>query len=1278
MPVLPSGYDLNLALLGGFDTRLNGVPLAGFTYNKMRALLAYLAVEQKQEHNREFLIELLWHGFVPSAAQNNLRRTLSDLRRALELPSGKTLFSTGKNSIRFIPDIYIDVLDFTRQIPASPKGGDVSQFDQERVIALYRGEFMAGFSLPDCPEFEEWLQVQREALHRRALALLEQLSNHHEQAGDYTKALQFALRYLELEAWDENAHRRVMRLYALSGQDSAAIAQFKTCCRLLKQELGALPGEATRELARQIGDGQFGVADTAVARYAGLKPAPQSASQLPAERRQITALYCELSAATDDPDEAMELLHAPQARCVEIIRQFSGHIVQTHGGGLLAYFGYPQAHEDAARRAMQAALALTHAVHQGIEIRAGVHTGIIISSGDASMPDTVGKTSRLAIKLRQHAAPGEVTISRDTHYLVSGYFNCLSLGLQALFGFAQPLEIFKVLASSGALTRLDAAAQLTPLTGRSAEVTKLLELWDEAAQGKRNVVLIQGEAGIGKSRILHTLKERLADKSHALRELRCFPEFSQSPFYPIIALLEPFYNFAHSDTPAMKSSKLGQHMATHYPTLAADTVPLLLDLFSLPHEELQPAFALTPKKHKERTVAILLDMLQALAIRQPVLFVVEDLHWADPSTLELLSLFVSEKRSGTILTLFTARPEFDPPWDETLETTMTLAPLADEEVAKIITSLNADIPTETARHIVARADGVPLFVEEMTKMASLHHQIGIPSTLHDLLATRIDNLGETKRAAQLASAIGRQFDLDLLRKVSPDNPAEFARSISILEDAGLILQTSKTSRQFKHALIQETAYQSQTKADRQTAHISIARALQTDFPDIVNNHPEVIAQHFNAGGEARQAIEYWLCAAERTALYSAFTEELGHLQSGLDALGSLPDAHEKDRLEFALQLRYGFAMQTRQGYGANTTVQAFYKAIELAKKIGNIPGLFQAQHGLNAGLSSHPDFNNTSGLAIARQLLGIAQESGDPYLLQQAYYSLGSATFWMGDFTASRLHHEQSIALDPPNPQDIRLDYTNQICSVSNQSFLSWILWFQGFPEQAQHISQLSVARARQVASPRTLMFALTYAATLQGRLKNIDASLALAEECILLGQKTELPIFILSSMLRQGWGQALQGKTEGLTQIKTCIERMRKAMGGIIVAFHAVFAEALLYHGQAEEALSVVNESLAECEKKNDHHIEAELHRLKGEALMQLARPDEAEICFERALQISRDQGAKSLELRAASSIARLWRQQGKPADAKRVLEEIYSWFTEGFDTPDLQEAANLLSTMD
>lgn len=432
---------LQLLLLGGFLARLNGQLMSEVSYAKMRALLAYLVIEGDREHKREALADLLWSHSSAITARGNLRRTLADLRRVLELPSGEVMFVASKNSIRFVAKVDVDVLIFTGQRSTSSDDAVQALHRDEHLLSLYRGEFLAGLSVSDSPNFEHWLQIQRESLRLRALALLESLSNRYESMGNNTKALEFALRYCELEPLNEDACRRVMLLHASSGLDKAALSQYEACCRQLKAELGVLPSEETQQLAKRIRQG------TVPRKLALAQPGPlaQAPTQASAQRCQVTVMYCELTHdLIDDPDEAMALLHAPQERCVAIIEQFSGHVVQAHGGALLAYFGYPRAHENAARLAVLAALTVTRESVCGIDIRAGVHTGLIITGRDSSIPDTSGKTTRIAMALRPSTEQCKVAISQDTHALVAGYFECISQGMQALSGLQQSREIFRV------------------------------------------------------------------------------------------------------------------------------------------------------------------------------------------------------------------------------------------------------------------------------------------------------------------------------------------------------------------------------------------------------------------------------------------------------------------------------------------------------------------------------------------------------------------------------------------------------------------------------------------------------------------------------------------------------------------------------------------------------------------------------------------------------------------------------------------------------------------
>jgi len=1280
MPVMNPSARLSLRMLGGFELN-SDAETCKLAYEKGRALLAYLAAEPGRAHSRESLAAMFWPDMIREAALTNFRQVLHDLRHTLNA-AGLVIppLQVGREIIRLDPssDLVIDAAEFFAPVPACPAMPCPAYCDtclarMETLAGCYRGEFLAGFSLPECPDFEEWLQIRREALHLRAIALLARLSDCHDRAGAHAKSLPFALRFLELEPWNEKGLRRAMRLFALNGQGATALAQYETCCRVLKRELGVLPSEETLVLAERIRCGELSpVVDRVLPVPAAVLPLPVT------ERRQVTVLYCELApVGVEDPDEAMAMLRAPQARCCEIIRSYSGYLVQAHGGGLLAYFGYPQASENAARLAVQAALAVTRAKFPGIEPRAGIHTGMVISGGDQQMPDAIGATSGLAIHLRQLVDCGEVAISGATQRLVAGYFECASLGLRQLPGSVRPLEVFRVARESGAMHRLEAAATLTPLVGRRDEMATLLALWQSARRGERRVVLLRGEAGIGKSRLILVLRETLREQACVVRELRCFPEHSQSPFYPLTAMLEAFWGFAQGDSPELKFAKLASHIETHYPASAQQVIPLLTQLFSLPLGGDYQAPDLSPQQRKEQTIAILLDMLQALAARQPVLLIVEDLHWIDPSTLELLTRFVEQKGRGTILTLLTARPEFDPPWNEALESTLEIAPLAEGEVAEIVASISAEIQAATLRRIVERADGIPLFAEEMAKIATLDNQANIPATLHDLLAARLDSMGEAKRTVQLAAAIGREFDLNLLHKVSIYDPTVLARTLNALQDAGLILKVSKTAHQFKHALIQEAAYQSQTRADRQAAHRRIAQVLQSNFPAIVSTQPELLAQHLSSSGETRQSIEYWIKAGQRAARSSANQEAIAHCKSGLALIGALPDDPERMRLELDLQICLGAVACAAQGYASADGADAYARAMTLCGQHESGSEMFQSIWGLWASASSRVGYAHA--LELAQQLQRMASQSGDPVHAQQGHFAVADTLYWQGEFAAAHEYLECVRTLYQPAHHESHVAKFGEDAGVTSGSYISWVLWFLGFPDQARKASAQTLLLARQLGHPYSLAYALTFAAILHCRLRQPEEALAVAEETLGLANDHGFPLWQIGATIARGWGLAIQNRCEGVELLQQCVEAMRAAMGGVTLVVMEPLVDAHVVLGLYDAALSVSDEAFAVGKTIGDHHVEAELHRLKGESLLGLtdANAAQAEACFHRALEVSRRQQAKSLELRAAMSMARLWQKQGKGDEARRLLEEVYHWFTEGFDTPDLRDARKLLDTL-
>ena len=1182
-----SALGIELLLLGKFEARINGRTVSADCYNKMRALLAYLAAERGKDHAREALASLLWQNADSATARGNLRRTLADLRRTLELPSGKILFSTTKHTIGFNPEARVDLIEF---LDTAPQSVDLAR---ESILEHYRGEFMAGLSLPDCPDFEEWLQMQRESLNNRAIALLERSACHHEVSGNLDKALQFSMRQAELDPWDEEAHIRIMRLHALKGERNSAYRHYQSYCRLMERELGLPPGREVSMLAKRI-------------RAGGSSPEishPSDDSIAVAERRHVTVLHCELSAAeAEDIEEAMALLQESQAHSIDIIREFSGHVVQSHGGTLLAYFGYPKAREHAAQRAVDAALAVTKRVFPGMEIRAGIHSGFIITGRDSSVPDVIGKTSGIAIQLRRLAGSGEAVVSSDTYRLIEGYFVCDDLGEIPLYGTSRRLEAFRVLRESGARNRLEATGQHTPLIGRSAEIDMLVDHWEKARKGERCIVLAMGEAGIGKTRLIKTIAGRMANDGVTVRELRCFPESTHSPFHPLISMLESLYGFESGDSAEIKFEKLGRQFGRLYPNADRNILPLLAQLLSIPVGE---PTGLAPREIRESLNTAILDLLGHLAAKQPVLYIIEDLHWIDPSTLELISRFAEMEEKSPILMLLTARPEFDPPWDNGKVVKMEITPLPDQAMAALVRTLDETVPEEKLSQIVRRADGIPLYAEEMAKMA-MDCVKAIPPTLHDLLAVKLDALGEARIAAQLAATIGREFDIGLLRSVIP-SPSDLECHLQVLQDAGLISMGPKC--QFKHALIADAAYQSQTKAGRQAAHGKIADALKDT--EVARTYPEILAQHLTFAGEAIPAIECWIEAGKRASLQSANAEAVAHFRAGLELVDLLPiDDMQRSRLEFALQAALGVVLQATQGYGSAEATQASERASALSGLIEHCPELFQAQW--TQVMNTIASLGPTEALGKAKRLFDVAY--GDPVRLQAAHYAVADAAFWSGDFITAKAHTQGAIALYRPDHHPIQVEQFNEDLSVSCTAYLAWSSHFLGEPEEALELCSRMLARARDLAHPHTLALALCFASVLYRWQKKPAETLELSNETIAVSRLHDFPVWLAAGEMAHGWAQVMLGNNEnGIAELKSGIAVMRTAIGGISVVFLSALIEACVHLGMRDEALGLIAEALSDAERTGDGHYTAELYRLKGECLLGISGANRAEAqgCF-------------------------------------------------------------------
>ncbi len=965
-----------------------------------------------------------------------------------------------------------------------------------------------------------------------------------------------------------------------------------------------------------------------------------------------------------------------QAACAETIRRFSGHVVRTNDGGLLAYFGFPSALEHAARLAVQAGLALTGETFAGLEMRIGIHTGLIITGGDPNLPDTIGRTSALAVRLRTLAASNDLVVSAATQRIVAGYFKWA-----AAEGGADRPDAFRVLGESGAVTRLGAAAALTPLTGRDAEITALSERWHEARRGRFQARLLTGDPGIGKSRLVLALKQEVARAPGAIRELQCLPEFSQSPFQPLIRMLEDLSGISAEDEPETRFSRLAGYLESqHGATDLHEVIPLFATMMSLPIAAPYRPPTTPLRTQRERIMSAIADQLRGVAAKTPVLLVVEDLHWCDPTTLELLSRIVQDTEPHRVLVLCTARPEFVPPWPESAMLQSRLPPLSDDDVGALINALELDVPADAARNIVANADGVPLFAEELARAlppTGYDRSVGVPMTLQDLLAARLDVLEDTKSTAQLAAAVGREFSLAVLRDVSPLDEKELVAAIARLRDAGLLSPTGEDGFKFRHALFQDAAYRSQARDDRMAAHRGIAETLQARFPNVARDHPEILARHWGEAGEAETAIGFWVRAGRRANLHCANKEAIARFNAGLKLAEALPEGQRRIQLQFDLQVGLGAAHFAAEGYASSDGADAYAQAVELGERHTGNPDLFNAHWGLWACTSSRADYDESLGMTLG--LLRMGARSGDPVKEQQGHFAVGNIRFWRGEFAEARDHLEHAMTLYRPEHHERLVTDFGENAYVTSGAYLSWTLGILGFAEQAEKTARRALDEARRIDHPFSLGYTLTFVTVLQRMLRRPAETLTYAEETIALAEEHDFPLWKAGATLKQGWAMVRQGDGKGIERMRESVESVASLMSGITLIFLETLADSLLDIGAHEDALATIAEGWDFVTELGDHHVEAELHRLKGECLLRCSAfdPSGAEICFHRALTVARRQQAKLLELRAARSMARLWQEQDRSDDARALLADVYDRFTEGFDTPDLRDTRALLDSL-
>jgi len=978
-----------------------------------------------------------------------------------------------------------------------------------------------------------------------------------------------------------------------------------------------------------------------------------------------------------DPEDLREVISAYQKCVAETVHRFDGFVAKYMGDGVLVYFGYPQAHEDDAERAVRAGLELIAAVaglktRAPLQTRVGIATGLVvvgdlIGSGEAQERGIVGETPNLAARLQGVAEPNSVVIAESARKLVGSLFELEDLGAQDLKGIPGPVRAWGVLRPSSVESRFEAlhAGGLTELVGREEELELLLRRWGRAKTGEGQVVLLSGEAGIGKSRLTAALLERLADEPHIRLRYFCSPQHTDSAFYPIIGQMERAAGVAHDETPQAKLDKLD---AVFAPTSTSiQDAALFAEMLSLPNDGRYPALELAPEQRRQRTLEALTAQLVGLAGQRPVLMIVEDAHWIDPTSLEAFGRTVDRIKTLPVLLIVTFRPEFNPPWlGQSRVTSVTLNRLGEREATAIISRLvgNKELPADVIAEIVERTDGIPLFVEEMTKAvleaegegaarrtvaAVPSPALAVPASLHASLMARLDRLGPAKEVAQIGAAIGREFSHALLTAVARKPETELSAALDRLIAAGLLSRQGvppHATYLLKHALVQDAAYGTLLREPRRALHARIAESLESQFAEIAERQPELLARHCTEAGLIGKAAGLWGKAGQRSLARSALVEAIEQLTRALDQIATLRATPMLRREQIKLQVALITPLIHVKGYAAPQTKATAERArllIEQAEALGEPPEdpllLFSVLYGF--WVANVAAFNGDASRDLAAQFLALAEKQDATVPLMIGHRLMGLSLLLMGDIAEGRGHLDQAIALYDPTEHRPLATRFGQDTRVAISSIGSWGLWALGYPEAALEDASHALRDAREIGQAGTLMYALAFASCALVFCGNYATAMMQFDELAALAEEKGAIVWKADAMAQQGCIFTLIGKA---------LDAVRLITSGIITlrltgtTFYTPMCQSYLAKahaelGQFDDAWRCIGEAMAAIETTKERWSEAELHRVAGEIALMSPAPDaaKAQAYFERALAVARKQQAKSLELRAAMSMARL-----------------------------------------
>ncbi|WP_027533778.1 adenylate/guanylate cyclase domain-containing protein [Bradyrhizobium sp. WSM3983] len=1077
------------------------------------------------------------------------------------------------------------------------------------------------------------------------------------------------------------------------------------------KDIGVLLGHR-RKMLRAINEL---VGTSATTQPPAVAPEPaQEHQELDGERRQVTVMFTDLVGSTAlsarmDPEDLREIISAYQKCVAETVRHFGGFVAKYMGDGVLVYFGYPEAHEDDAERAVRVGLELIAAVaglktRASLQTRVGIATGLVvvgdlIGSGEAQERGIVGETPNLAARLQAIALPDSVVIAEGTRKLLGNLFELQDLGARDLKGLAGPVRAWVALRRSSIESRFEAlhSGRTTPLVGRAEEFELLLRRWQQAKSGQGRVVVVIGEPGIGKSRITAALQGQLQLDPHARLRQFCSPHHQSTPLHPWIGQFERATGMTRDDTAAEKLMKLEALLARS--NAPREDIGLIAALLSLPNAARNSPPELSPQKRKEKTLTALLAHMERLAARHPVLVVYEDVHWIDPTTLELLTLTIERVQSLPVLLLITARPEFRPPWPGYAHVThIELGRIGRDEGSSLIAQVTGGkaLPNEVLQQILARTDGIPLFIEELTKavvesgvltdvgdryaVAGPLPELAIPTSLNASLLARLDRLAPVREVAQIGAALGRQFSHALIRAVTPMPQPQLDDALAQLVHAELIFRRGTppdAQYTFKHALVQDAAYGTLLRARRRQLHGRIAATLERQFPEIVAMQPERLAQHCAEAGFVEKAVGYCLKAGQQAIARGTMAEAVAQLRKGLDILAGLSDGAVRREQELDLQIALGHALETTMGLAEVETGEAYARARQLCEQLSRPEQFGLVLYGQYLFRIVRGELEQAEH--HAEELRRMRKAGNDAMWECFGAQISGNICFYLGKFSDVRAYHESVFSLWDPAYRAFAP--TAEDPHVGAMVHFSRTLVCLGHLDQACSRRDEALAESQRL-SPFMRAFALRQAWYGDWATKGAQSAqtiLASAQEVVVVSDEHGFRDSLAIGNIMRGWclaslGQAAEGIPLLLEGLRVCRAGDRKLM---IPFFLTVLAEAYGMAGQPQQGLDQLAEVANLVDATHERWVEAEMHRLRGTLLLSMNEHAAAENSYRRALGVAQRQSARFWELRAALDLARLWCNQGKRSEARDLLSPVYGWFTEGFDTRDLKQAKALLADL-